>query len=815
MLACITYLASHDEKSSTQLHLRTAKASPRQHQRKAKRDPSEYCGLLKSWRKVAQRLPGPTAYMAKQERQRDIGFFDTDAKVLKIDNCTTRSISNDINDFIDVPKATDARINGIGGSLPLMTGTIRWRLEDNGGQTHTVILPGSYYVKESPACLLSPQHWAQVSDQPDGVWCTTGHEDITLHWNGGRNQRTVKLDPRSNVGSFTSAPSYTKFAAFMARIDDDSSITLSYDANVISDDDSDDSSSDEEDNLRPITPTVNRQNPPVKPRTPPEQDVQTEPTHRLEQRDGPIPIEFILGDLTDTSGKNRAIDTEEEDRLENPTAEFLRWHHRLNHLPTNRIKQLAHLGILPKRLATCRVPICTSCLYGKATRRPWRNKPSRHEEHSTPTITTPGQCISVDQLESPTAGLIAQLKGTPTTERYRAATVFVDHWSDITYVYPQTSTNAKQTIEAKEAFERYASRHGVTVRHYQADNGRFAEHAFRRHAEERGQTLSYSGVNAHFQNGIAEKRIRDTQDAARTMLLHASRRWPEAIEAHLWPYALRMAAIVRNETPAPGKENSPRGLFTGTDARPTLRNWHHFGCPAYVLRRDMQQGRKADKWGSRANVGIYLGPSPQHANNVGLILSLSTGLTSPQFHVKYDSEFATVRGKNNEERRRTPKRSKGTTMRTPTNETTEPEQDTGEPLFGTHDDMTIPGSIEPEGGDDNSEIIDTQQTEPEITEPTAVTESNVRRSTRIRNPSRRLLEYHESHRAEINNVLLHEPIDEDQEPTHPLSYAASADPDTMYYHQAMREPDRKHLLPTSHARGSPGTLRQRELPRCS
>ena len=66
----------------------------------------------------------------ERESQRTIGFFDTDAKVLKIDNCTTRSISNDINDFIDVPKATDARINGIGGSLPLMTGTIRWRLEE-------------------------------------------------------------------------------------------------------------------------------------------------------------------------------------------------------------------------------------------------------------------------------------------------------------------------------------------------------------------------------------------------------------------------------------------------------------------------------------------------------------------------------------------------------------------------------------------------------------------------------------------------------------------------------------------------------------
>ena len=183
-----------------------------------------------------------------------------------------------------------------------------------------------------------------------------GHESITLHWNGGRNERTIKLDPQSNIGSFTSALSYTKFAAFMARIDNDPSTTLSYDANVISDNDSDDSSSDEEEDLRPDEPTVDRQNPPVTTRTPPKQEVRPEQTDYPDQRDGPILIEFILDDLVDASGKSKAIDTEEEeDKLENPMAEFLQWHHRLNHLPTNRIKQLARLGILPKRLATCRV----------------------------------------------------------------------------------------------------------------------------------------------------------------------------------------------------------------------------------------------------------------------------------------------------------------------------------------------------------------------------------------------------------------------------------------------------------------------------
>ena len=42
-------------------------------------------------------------------------------------------------------------------------------------------------------------------------------------------------------------------------------------------------------------------------------------------------------------------------------------------------------------------------------------------------------------------------------------------------------------------------------------------------------------------------------------------------------------------------------------------------------------------------VGVYLGHSPTHSRSVSLILSLSTGLVSPQFHVTHDDDFETVR----------------------------------------------------------------------------------------------------------------------------------------------------------------------------
>ena len=42
-------------------------------------------------------------------------------------------------------------------------------------------------------------------------------------------------------------------------------------------------------------------------------------------------------------------------------------------------------------------------------------------------------------------------------------------------------------------------------------------------------------------------------------------------------------------------------------------------------------------------MGIYLGQSPQHGQNVALVLDRQTGLVSPQFHVVYDHVFDTVK----------------------------------------------------------------------------------------------------------------------------------------------------------------------------
>jgi phenylalanyl-tRNA synthetase alpha subunit len=71
------------------------------------------------------------------------------------------------------------------------------------------------------------------------------------------------------------------------------------------------------------------------------------------------------------------------------------------------------------------------------------------------------------------------------------------------------------------------------------NNSRFTDNAFRKDLQDNNQSIMFCRVNAHWQNGVAEKQIRDLiTENARAMLLFTQRRWPDAITTNLWPYAL-------------------------------------------------------------------------------------------------------------------------------------------------------------------------------------------------------------------------------------------------------------------------------------
>ena len=235
------------------------------------------------------------------------------------------------------------------------------------------------------------------------------------------------------------------------------------------------------------------------------------------------------------------------------------------------------------------------------------------------------------------------MEGWLTWAWYESSTVYVDHYSGLSYVHVQKYTNGEETVLAKKTYKTWCRTYGVTVRHYLSDNGRFAENKFLQAiSESLHQTISYCGVNAHHQNGVAEKHIWDLQELSRTALIHAQHRWSNVITANLRPFALKIEYNVHQSTPSLNDIISPLEKFSQVAVRPKILSFRHFGCPVYAVENALATRKPLRKWEDCAWVGIYLGPSPLNAWSVALMLSLTIGLVSPQFHVVFDDHLQTV-----------------------------------------------------------------------------------------------------------------------------------------------------------------------------
>eukprot|EP00804_Cyclotella_cryptica_P029262 CCRYP_011688-RA/>CCRYP_011688-RA protein AED:0.41 eAED:0.29 QI:0/0/0/1/1/1/2/0/509 len=192
-------------------------------------------------------------------------------------------------------------------------------------------------------------------------------------------------------------------------------------------------------------------------------------------------------------------------------------------------------------------------------------------------------------------------------------------------------------------FEREAADVGVTIKGYHSDNGVFSSAAFRSHCDGLKQSLRFSGVGAHHQNGVAERAIQTVTNMAQANMLHATLHWPDRSFIDLWLLAMDYAVWVYNKLPRTGVGLSPEELFSGVKCpRSGLPRTHVFGCPVYVLDPCLHDGKKIPKWDSRARQGIFVGFSPRHSSLVPLVLNPRTQHISPQFHVIFDDIFTTV-----------------------------------------------------------------------------------------------------------------------------------------------------------------------------
>ena len=559
--------------------------------------------------------------------------FDTDSAPCGIDNRCSACISHVLDDFEGPLVDCNRVIKGFGGTrhFNIQMGTLNWAWENDKGERHKFLIPNSYYIPQGKVRLLSPQHWAKTQQRKRSTMthCQTDHEKVTLSWHNNHSKKTVPLGKNDNVATFDLAPGYKQFDLFCQAAafsdEDETSPLLAHEINIIPDD------TEADDITTPFQPSnvwkegdnQSQQSTP----TSTDMNIDTPQT-----TDSTMPRKYNIPIVEDDAPTTKAPTTVE--------AELLRYHQQFGHISFERLKEMAKIGVIPKHLAKCHTPACAACLYAKTTKRPWRQK--QRNNFKPITATEPGELVSVDQLVSPTPGFIAQMTGRLTTKRYKYATVYVDHASRLGYVHLQKTATAEETIEGKQAFEVYAKDRGVTIKAYHADNGIFRANKWKAECTKHGQTLTFAGVNAHHTNGKAEKRIRDLQDLARTQMIHAAHKWKGCVTAHLWPYAIKMANDALNNSPSPQDKarRSPEQVFSKTVVHVNSKHYHPFGCPAFVLENELQGNKPFHKWKERAKVGIYLGKSPQHGRNVALILDRTTGLVSPQFHVQFDSSFS-------------------------------------------------------------------------------------------------------------------------------------------------------------------------------
>ena len=349
--------------------------------------------------------------------------------------------------------------------------------------------------------------------------------------------------------------------------------------------------------------------------------------------------------------QTKCLNAEELSMFRNPEKlsdlqkEWMLLHDQYDHLTSAEMSKLVDFGVFPRKLKKLKDKkiIYPSYIFGRMRKRPWRTKgESNRKSIRKENQNFPGAIVSTDQLVVAQPGLVPRISGRHTKDRICGATGFMDHHTGYNYSALQTLLDEMQTLAAKQSFQAHANGCGVNVKSYRADNGRYAEKFFRDAVKQSNQTIDFCAVGTHNQNGIIERYFQRLSSNARMLLLHAKRHWPAMISVVLWPFAYKNAEFMYNHFHLDNKGRSPLEKFCKTNMKMELKDVHTFGCPCFILDKELQTENMLPKWDPRSRLGVYLGHSPCHTGSVALVLNPKTLHISPQFHVACDDRFLTV-----------------------------------------------------------------------------------------------------------------------------------------------------------------------------
>ena len=245
-----------------------------------------------------------------------------------------------------------------------------------------------------------------------------------------------------------------------------------------------------------------------------------------------------------------------------------------------------------------------------------------------------------------------------------------------------------------------------------------------------------------------------------------------------------------------------------------LRLFHSFGCPAFGLDNALQSGQGLPKWSARSRLGVYLGTSPNHTRSVALILNPRTGHVSPQFHVKFDDCFETIKAKSTSSDQHDPEwkylsgfavskwKKKQRQAAISTDHPQGSLTDSYSPLPQVHP-LDLPQTLEDvtQGQDMDQPFADSSGT----TEVSPMMPQPAPHQTKSARVIKETTPYHRSfglvaweffldqseqvkYPTTISQYELQKKMD------HPLAFVATTHPDILYAHEAMKAPDRQKFI---------------------
>jgi len=102
-------------------------------------------------------------------------YWEQESFPITIDSCCSVSIARIKPDFVGTLQKFNVTIQGFNGSTKIKQKVIwRFKIQDNHGTMHDILIPNNLLAPEAQYHLLYPQHWEQSKD-PEGKYYMIKH----------------------------------------------------------------------------------------------------------------------------------------------------------------------------------------------------------------------------------------------------------------------------------------------------------------------------------------------------------------------------------------------------------------------------------------------------------------------------------------------------------------------------------------------------------------------------------------------------------------------------------------------------------------